>query len=263
MDKDRDIQIMGIVNMTPDSYHAPSRGNVSQLLSGADIIDVGGVSTRPGAPDVSEDEEWGRLEPFLSSLPGDVSLSIDTFRSGIVRKAHAILGRRFIVNDISAGEDDPAMLDTVASLSLGYVAMHKRGNPRTMQSMCDYGDDITSAVLDYFDSFAQRARSAGVEDWILDPGFGFAKTVEQNYELLRNLGQFRRFGRPVLVGVSRKSMICKPLGITHEEALSATQVVHLHALKCGADILRVHDVREARQTVALYRLLENGLDFKS
>jgi len=254
-DPARAIRVMAILNLTPDSYFAPSRHNMSQLSSGADIIDIGAMSTRPGAADVSEEEEWARLEPVLSALGDDVELSIDTFRSGIVRKAFDVLGRRFIVNDISAGEDDAAMLDTVAELGLSYVAMHKKGDPRTMQSLCQYEEGITEAVLSYFEEFELRASRAGVRDWVLDPGFGFAKTVEQNYQLMEDLEKFGRFGREILVGVSRKSMIYRPLGITPEDALPPTQALHMAALERGVDILRVHDVREAAHTISVYRML--------
>lgn len=254
-DPSRAVKVMAILNLTPDSYFAPSRHNMAQLSSGADIIDIGAMSTRPGAADVSEAEEWARLEPVLRTLGEEVVLSIDTFRSGIVRKAAALLGRRFIVNDISAGEDDAAMLDTVAELGLGYVAMHKKGDPRTMQSLCQYDEGITEAVLSYFDDFETRASEAGIKDWVLDPGFGFAKTVEQNYRLMEDLEKFSRFGREILVGVSRKSMIYRPLGITPEDALPPTQALHMAALERGADILRVHDVQEAHRTVEVYRML--------
>ena len=182
-----------------------------------------------------------------------VTFSIDTYRASIVRNALGIFPY-FIVNDISAGEDDPRMLGTVGDAGLGYVAMHKRGNPRTMQSLCDYAD-VTDEVCGYFDGFAEKAERAGIRDWILDPGFGFAKTVEQNYELLSGMGRFGRFGKRILVGVSRKSMIYRKFGITPEESLPATQVLHFAALQRGADILRVHDVAEAVRTGALYRIL--------
>lgn len=258
-DPARKISVMAILNLTPDSYFAPSRHNMAQLSSGADIIDIGAMSTRPGAADVSEEEEWARLAPVLSTLPEGLEISIDTFRSGIVRKAYAVLGRRFIVNDISAGDDDAAMLDTVAELGLDYAAMHKKGDPRTMQTLCRYEEGVTEAVLAYFDSFAARASRAGLKDWILDPGFGFAKTAEQNYRLMLDLERFGRFGRKILVGVSRKSMIYRPLCITPEVALPQTQALHMAALERGADILRVHDPEEAFRTVRLYRML-HGLD---
>ncbi|MDO5443201.1 MAG: dihydropteroate synthase [Bacteroidia bacterium] len=245
---------MGILNLTEDSYFIPSRYNMSVLESGADIIDIGAVSTRPGAAEVPEEEEWARLEPVLRLIDASVSISIDTVRSSIVERAADILGRTFIVNDISSGEDDSAMLETVSRLGLGYIAMHKRGTPSTMQSLCDY-DDVVSDVLDYFSRFAAKAEAAGVKDWIIDPGFGFAKTVEQNYRMLDSLAKFSGTGRRVLVGISRKSFIYKPLGIGPEDALPATQALHMAALERGADILRVHDVAAARETVRLYRML--------
>lgn len=258
---------MGIVNLTDDSYYASSRcpevnsalARVGTMISeGADIIDIGACSTRPGALPVGEEEEWKRLKPVLEALRKEylsAVISIDTCWSSVVRKACDLTGS-FIVNDISAGEDDPAMLETVGRLGLTYVAMHKRGNPVTMQSMTDY-EDVTGTVVRYFDDFAVKASQAGISDWILDPGFGFAKTIDQNYELLRNLSRFKSIGRPVLVGVSRKSMVYKKFGITPEEALPATQVLHLHALSSGADILRVHDVAEARRTVEIYRMVQS------
>jgi len=258
---------MGIVNLTDDSYYASSRcPEVSSALErirtmiseGADIIDIGACSTRPGSLPVGEEEEWNRLKPVLLAVRKEypsVTISIDTYWSSVVRKAYDLTGS-FIVNDISAGEDDPAMLETVGRLGLTYVAMHKRGNPVTMQSMTDY-EDVTEEVIRYFDDFAVKASQAGISDWILDPGFGFAKTIDQNYELLRNLSRFKSIGRPVLVGVSRKSMVYKKFGITPEEALPATQVLHLHALSNGADILRVHDVAEARRTVEIYRMVQS------
>ncbi len=253
-DPSRNIQVMGILNLNSDSYYAPSRYNMAVLESGADIIDIGAVSTRPGAEPVPEEVEWSRLEPVLRTLDPSVRISIDTTRTTIVRRAADLLGRWFIVNDISAGEDDCEMLATVAEMGLGYVAMHKRGTPATMQSLCSY-DDVVAEVEDYFKNFALKASEAGVKDWMLDPGFGFAKTVEQNYELLDSLWRFSSMGHPVLVGISRKSFIYRPLGISPEEALSATQALHLAALERGADILRVHDVEAAKQTVALYRKL--------
>lgn len=254
IDPERNIQIMAILNLNQDSYFAPSRHNMQVLESGADIIDIGAISTRPGADEVPEEEEWRRLEPVLKVLDPSLNVSVDTTRSSIVRRVADLLGRRFIVNDISAGEDDPAMLETVAALGLGYVAMHKRGTPVTMQGLCDYAD-VVSDVADYFHRFAAMAEAAGVTEWILDPGFGFAKTISQNYALLKGLDAFSAFGHPVLVGVSRKSFIYKPLGIGPEDALAATQAVQMAALERGADILRVHDVEAARQTVCLYRRL--------
>lgn len=268
---DRRIDIMGIVNITDDSYFAASRqlgkdGKADpesvvrkvrdMIREGATIIDIGACSTRPGSIPVGEAEEWRRLEPVLEAIrqefPG-LTVSIDTYWASVVRKAYDSIGK-FIVNDISSGEDDPAMLGTVGKLGLEYIAMHKRGTPQTMQDLCQY-DNVTEDVLSYFRSFAGKAAAAGITDWILDPGFGFAKTIGQNYQMLRELDRFCTEGRRVLVGVSRKSMIYRHFGITPEESLPQTQVLHLKALQQGADILRVHDVAEAVRTVALYRML--------
>lgn len=253
-DPSRTIRIMGILNLNGDSFYAPSRYGMSVMEDGPDILDIGAVSTRPGAADVSEAEEWSRLKPVLRTLGTGQAVSVDTTRAGIVERACDLLGRKIIVNDISSGEDDPAMLPVVGRLGLGYVAMHKRGTPSTMQSLCDY-DDVVGEVVDYFRAFALKAEENGISDWIVDPGFGFAKTVEQNYQLMEGLGRFAALGRPLLVGISRKSFMYKPLGLGPEDVLTATQVMHMAALERGADILRVHDVEAARQTVALYRLL--------
>jgi len=253
-DPGRTVRIMGILNLNGDSFYAPSRYAMSILDDGPDIVDIGAVSTRPGAAEVSEADEWSRLKPVLRTLGAGVTVSIDTTRSGVVERACDLLGRPVLVNDISAGEDDPAMLSVVGRLGLGYVAMHKRGTPATMQSLCEY-DDVVADVAEYFRAFAVKAEENGISDWILDPGFGFAKTAEQNYRLMEGLETFTALGRPVLVGISRKSFIYKPLGLDPERVLTATQVLHLAALERGADILRVHDVAAARQTVALYRML--------
>lgn len=271
MDKARNIQIMGIVNLTDDSYFAPSRclgtdgmpdigrtvGMVGKILSeGADIIDIGACSTRPGSEPVGEEEEWRRLEPVLKAIKDsfpDAVISIDTWWASVVEMAAGLIGP-FIVNDISAGEDDPGMLPAVGRLGLQYIAMHKRGTPSTMQSLCNYGN-VTSEVLQYFREFAERAEKAGIKDWILDPGFGFAKDIGQNWQLLRELEALRTLGHRVLVGVSRKSMIYRLFGITPEESLVQTQVLHFAALERGADILRVHDVAEAARTIEAYRRL--------
>ena len=271
MNKDRHIDIMGIVNLTDDSYFAESRCvDVSSALErvfrmldeGADIIDIGACSTRPGSLPVGAEEEWHRLKPVLKAVKEkfpQARLSIDTYWSSVVRKAYDIIGD-FIVNDISAGEDDSEMLPTVGELGLTYVAMHKRGTPQTMQRLTDY-HDVLADIKAYFTEFSAKAESYGVKDWVLDPGIGFAKTIEQNYELLRRLEELKTVpisedGSPrILVGVSRKSLIYKYLNISPEESLPATQVLHLTALQNGADILRVHDVSEASRTLSLYRML--------
>ena len=275
------IHIMGILNLTPDSFYAGSRVAGADALSrarrmwadGADVVDLGACSTRPGAPQPSLEEEWARLEPVLLemagyALSGDSGplplsgggqapgrdfppISIDTYRAEIVRRAYETIGP-FLVNDISAGGMDPEMLETVGRLGLPYVAMHMRGTPETMQGLTDY-DDVVEEVLRYFRNFGAKAADAGIREWILDPGFGFAKTVEQNYELLRRLREITQaFDWPVLVGLSRKSMIYKVLGITPEEAMPATQTLNMLALERGATWLRVHDVAPAVQTARLY-----------
>ena len=236
------VKIMGILNFTPDSFWADSRvaaGKAGEAIGkmlddGADIIDIGAVSTRPGAPDVELEEEWRRLQPVLPFLR-DVPFSLDTVRAEIVRRVHETAGA-FMVNDISAGEDDAQMLPTVARLGLPYVAMHKRGNPRTMDGLCDYPAGVTAAVLGYFEEFSSRAASEGIDEWVLDPGFGFAKTDAQNLELLEHLGEFRRFGRPVLAGIADKRF-----------TRGDTEKYHRIAILNGADILRVHDVAAARR----------------
>lgn len=265
MNKDRQIDIMGIVNLTDDSYYAESRCSDAEaamsrirtlLEQGASIIDLGACSTRPGSHPVGARQEWERLSPVLQLVRREFPqfrISIDTYWSEIVSRAYDLIGD-FIVNDISAGEDDPHMLSVAGSLGLTYVAMHKRGTPENMTSLTDY-KDVVSDIVEYFDGFVEKALQNGINDWILDPGFGFAKTVEQNYRLLSELDEFKAFGRPILVGVSRKSMIYKYLNISPEEALPATQVLHYRALCSGADILRVHDVAEAVRTVQLYKML--------
>jgi len=259
----RKIHILGIVNLTDDSYFAPSRVQGTDALlqrvgtmlrEGADWIDLGACSTRPGSRPVGADEEWRRLEPALQAIRQafpEARVSIDTYWASVVERAYDCIGP-FLVNDISAGAYDAAMLPLVGRLGLPYIAMHLRGTPETMQSLTDYPNGVTAEVLKYFRAFAKRAAKAGVTDWILDPGFGFAKTVEQNWTLLEELDRLQVLQMPILVGVSRKSMIYRRFGITSEEALPATQVAHLLALQRGATWLRVHDVAEARRTVAIF-----------
>lgn len=263
--KDRYIDIMGIVNLTDDSFYSKSRCSgiadavcrVEKMLAeGATIVDIGACSSRPGSSPAGAEEEWKRLQPVLKSVRQsfpDVPISIDTYWSEVVSRTYDLIGS-FIVNDISAGEDDPRMLQVVGTLGLKYVAMHKRGTPVTMPSLTDY-NDVVGDLVTYFKEFEKKALQFEIKDWILDPGFGFAKTVEQNYEILSRLDELKVLHRPVLVGVSRKSMIYKLLNITPEESLAATQVVHLKALQMGADILRVHDVAETVRTISLYRML--------
>lgn len=271
MNQDRKIDIMGIVNLTDDSFYAGSRyadvdsalRTVGRMLEdGADIIDFGACSTRPGAHPVGVEEEWRRLAPVLEAVHEtypEAVVSVDTWWSEIVTRTYDLIGN-FIVNDISAGEDDSQMLATVGKLGLGYIAMHKRGTPLSMQSMTGY-QDVVREVRRYFEDFSVRAYDSGIRNWTLDPGFGFAKTLEQNWRLLSELlslkGNYNGYFPRILVGLSRKSMICKPLGISPEDALPAVQAADMAALINGADILRVHDVREAVHTVTLYRCLMN------
>ena len=241
-------QIMAIINVTPDSFFAPSRvrsqrvqKRVEALVEqGADIIDLGAVSTRPGAASVSLREEWRRLEPALRGWDPAVALSVDTTRAEIVRRVYDCVGP-FWVNDISAGEDDPEMLSTVGRLGLPYVAMHKRGNPRTMDAQCDYPEGILPALKAYFTEFSARAEAAGILEWILDPGLGFAKSAEQCWEILEGLEALRLPGRPILVGAADKRF-----------TRGDTERAHRLALQHGADILRVHDVPAARATIEAY-----------
>ena len=238
-------QIMAIVNLTPDSFFAPSRVRAEQAqdriqqlrAEGADIIDLGAVSTRPGAADVSLREEWRRLAPVLRAWDRSVPLSVDTTRAEIVRRVYDCVGP-FWVNDISAGEDDPDMLTTVGRLGLSYIAMHKRGNPRTMDARCDYPDGIVAELIRYFTEFTRRAEEHGIADWILDPGLGFAKTPEQNWEILDRLDELQTFGRQILIGAADKRFTG-----------GDTERAHRLALQHGAHILRVHDVSAARETI--------------
>ena len=255
---------MGIVNLTGDSFFAPSRAQTVKdalqmaetlLSEGADILDFGAASSRPGAEDIGAAAELDRLIPVLKEVKTafpSCRISVDSYHSQVVTRLYDEIGP-FMVNDISAGRLDPAMLPAAGRLKLPYVAMHMRGTPETMQTLTDYGNDIVTEVSDYFRNFSERASEYGIDDWILDPGFGFAKTAGQNFELLSGLGRLTGHGRRILVGVSRKSMIYKYFNISPEEALPQTQVLHLIALQNGADILRVHDVAEAARTVEIYR----------
>ena len=227
------MQKMGIINLTPDSFHAPSRAQgrealllrIDDLLSrGCSILDLGAVSTRPGAEDVPLEEEWRRLQPALRLSADAASISVDTVRSAIVRRVYGEIG-----------EDDPARRSTVAELGLRVVAMHKRGNPRSMDSLTDYPEGVTAAVIRYFQEFELKAAQAGIREWILDPGFGFAKTSEQNWQLLRDLPRLKSLGRPVLAGVADKRFTKDPLFNGGDPSLAEKL-----AVEGGADILRIH-----------------------
>ena len=258
--------VMGIVNVTPDSFFAGSRIDGAKALGerldtlvreGAALADLGAYSSRPGAEEVSPEEERRRLRPALQILRDeypDLPVSVDTFRSDVARMAVEEYGVAMI-NDISGGGLDPAMYRTMADLQVPYVLMHMKGDPKTMQQQASYSD-VTLEVIDYFAQRVGQLLELGVHDIILDPGFGFSKTTAQNYELLAQLGSLvEAFTQPLLVGVSRKSMIYRPLGISPEEALSGTTFLHALALERGAKILRVHDVRPAVEAVQLYEEL--------
>ncbi len=253
--------VMGILNTTPDSFYDGGRyleekdlvARVEQLAEeGADIIDVGAFSSRPGAAPVTEEEEWQRLELALQLVRRDVPqipVSVDTFRSGIARKAVEAYGVEMI-NDISGGDIDENMFQTVADLPVAYVMMHMQGTPATMQEHPQY-DHVVRDILYIFSKKIAILNELGVTNVVLDPGFGFGKTLEHNYQLLQGLSAFRATGLPLLVGVSRKSMVWKLLGITPEEALTGTTVLHTLALLEGVDILRVHDVKAAKETIKI------------
>lgn len=256
---------MGILNVTPDSFYDGGRYTATealqkqalQLLSdGADIIDIGGYSSRPGADDISVDEEMERtcraVESVLQVVP-EAILSVDTFRSAVAREA-VKLGAS-MVNDISGGTLDEEMFATVAALKVPYILMHMRGTPQTMTQHTDY-DNLAHEVLDFFADRLKTLRELGVHDVILDPGFGFAKTVEQNFELLRRMEELHLLQRPLLIGLSRKSMIWRTLAIEPQYALNGTTVLNTIALQKGAAILRVHDVAPAREAITLLKQLQ-------
>lgn len=259
-------KVMGIINVTPDSFYSNSRvtgdseiiaAAVKMIEDGADIIDVGGYSSRPSADDISAEEEGRRvlnaIRLIRKELPGAI-LSVDTFRAEIAKEAVSGYGAH-IINDISGGEADEKMFEVVARLNVPYIMMHMKGNPRTMQTNPRY-DDVVADILQWFGSRIVKLQNAGVKDIIIDPGFGFGKTIKHNFEMLERLGDFAIAGLPVLVGISRKSMIWKTLSVTPAEALNGTSVLNTVALLKGADILRVHDVREAVQAVRLIQLLK-------
>lgn len=255
-------QVMAIVNVTDDSFYAQSRTMSEKAVAeraeqamteGATILDIGGYSSRPGAKDISVEEEWRRVNLGLKAirevLP-DVAISIDTFRSEVARRVLQEYGP-VIINDISAGEIDEKMIEVVAEYDVPYVAMHMRGTPQTMQQNVDYEYDVTSEVVAYLRRRAEFLQSRGVHKIILDPGFGFAKSLKQNYELLLNLDKVCDLGYPVLAGLSRKSMIYNLLGTTAIDSatLEGTKILNWMALCRGASILRVHDVKEAVELV--------------
>lgn len=260
-------QVMGIVNVTPDSFYAGSRTmdeksialRIESLIAeGADFIDMGAYSSRPGADNVSPEEEIARLRvgmKVLRSITSDIPVSIDTFRAKVARVAIEEMSAD-IINDISGGDLDQDMFDVAAKLKVPYILMHMKGTPVTMQTLTDY-DDVTADVIADISEKMRKLRLLGVSDIIVDPGFGFSKTTEQNFELMRNLMAFNVLDAPILVGISRKSMITRTLGIAPTEALAGTVALDAYALTKGAAFLRVHDVREAIQSVRLFELANN------
>lgn len=261
--------VMGILNVTPDSFYAGSRmrteeemaRRVEQIVSeGAGIIDIGAYSSRPNADNVSPQEEMERLRAGLTVLrkiAPDAVVSVDTFRADVARMCVEEYGVA-IINDIAAGEMDKEMFRTVADLNVPYIMMHMQGTPQDMQRHPHY-DNLLKEVFQYFARKVQQLRDLGVKDIILDPGFGFGKTLEHNYELLAHLEEFRIFELPLLVGVSRKSMIYRLLGTTPQESLNGTTVLDTICLLKGADILRVHDVKEAVETVRIVEATKKQL----
>ncbi|MCZ4408255.1 dihydropteroate synthase [Cryomorphaceae bacterium 1068] len=251
---------MGILNLTDDSFYAGSRvsGRESilakaeeMLIQGADILDLGAYSTRPGADDISAAQETERLIGGIKAIKDkfpEAILSADTFRAEIARKA--VEAGVAIINDVGSGVVDQEMFDTVADLGVPYVLMHNRGTPKTMNSLANYTDVVNEVVFELSQKL-DVLRRKGVADVIIDPGFGFAKTVDHNFEMLLRLDEFKMLGCPILVGVSRKSMIWRTLGTSAEEALNGTTALNMVALQKGASILRVHDVKEARECVEL------------
>ncbi len=254
--------VMGILNITPDSFHIDSRissdkkllNQAETMLSqGATILDIGGYSSRPNATNISEEEELQRVIPAIEKVTTDfpeANISIDTFRSVVAQSA--IEAGACIINDISGGTLDDEMYETVAKNQVTYIMMHMRGTPSTMSSLTTY-DNVLMEMMDFFLSKINHLQSLGVSDIILDPGFGFAKTTDQNYHILKNLQYFKQLKLPLLAGISRKSMIYKSLSISAEEALNGTSVLNTLALSGGAQILRVHDVKEAIETIKLYK----------
>ncbi len=259
--------VMGIVNITPDSFFTESRNDTVEMAllktekllnEGAKMIDIGGYSSRPGAKEVSEAEETERVVPLISAISKKFPtaiLSVDTFRANVAKES--IKAGAHLINDISGGELDEQMFETVAALQVPYILMHMKGTPQTMQNAPEY-EHITLDVVAYLVKKLARLKALGVKDIILDPGFGFAKNQQHNYKLLQELEDLHIFGLPLLVGISRKTMIYKTLDISADEALNGTSVLHTIALLKGAKILRVHDVKEAQQCISLVAQMQQA-----
>ncbi len=259
-------KVMGIINLTPDSFYSGSRKQSADdavrqagkmLTDGAMFLDLGAYSSRPGADDISVQEETDRLLPIVEAIVAaypEAILSVDTFRATVAEAA--VKAGAHIINDISGGQLDENMFATVAKLKVPYILMHMKGNPKTMQQLADY-DDVFGEVYDYFVSRYHQLKELGVNDIIIDPGFGFAKKPEQGYALMNRLQEFERLELPILVGVSRKKMIHGLLGITADEALNGTTALNAIALTKGANILRVHDVKEAVDAVKIWQAVNS------
>lgn len=256
---------MGILNLTPDSFYDGGKYKVesdilnrvgTMLNHGATFIDIGGYSSRPGAVEVSEAEELNRVLPVIALLINhfpDVLISVDTFRSQVAK--HSVEAGAALINDISAGKLDDKMLSMVGKMGVPYIMMHMKGNPKTMQQLADY-DDLVKEILTYFAERITAAKNEKINDIIVDPGFGFAKTVAQNFEFLNKMELLQLTEKPILAGISRKSMIYKTLNSTSKDALNGTTALHMVALQKGAKILRAHDVKEAMECVTLYNRLK-------
>jgi dihydropteroate synthase len=260
-------QVMGILNITPDSFYDGGQRNsitasvqaaIDMHRDGAAIIDIGGQSTRPGAQKLEPQQELDRIAPTIETLVNynaDIVISVDTFHAYVAKNAVA-LGAA-IVNDVSAGEQDTGMIATVATLGVPYIAMHMNGTPATMQQHTTY-DDVTETVLNYLGKKLAECYAAGIQQVVIDPGFGFGKTTQQNFQLLQKLHRLTQLKVPMMVGLSRKSMLYKPLQLTPSTALNATTAAHMLALQQGAHLLRVHDVQSARETIEIYKLYTNA-----
>jgi len=261
-------KVMGVINVTPDSFYDGGRYLQEDSLilqadklvnEGVDIIDVGGYSSRPGAIDISEQEEVDRVAQAIHIIKKNhpsVPISIDTFRAAVAK--YAVEAGAAMINDISGGSLDEDMFDIVATLRVPYIMMHMKGNPQTMQSLATY-DNLIEEIIDFFQTRIDRLLRLGVYDIVIDPGFGFAKTLEQNYYLLKHLQALEILEHPILAGLSRKSMIYKKLGISPQDSLNGTTVLNTIALQNGASILRVHDVREASEVCQLVNFLNNTI----
>jgi len=261
-------KVMGILNITPDSFYSGSRFDTDEKIisaavkmvdEGADILDVGGYSSRPGASDISRDVEGRRVLRAIKLIRGELPesiISVDTFRADIAEEAILECGAN-IINDISGGDADSKMFSVVGKLNVPYIMMHMKGDPKSMQDNPVY-EDVVADILKWFGDRIVRLQSAGVKDIIIDPGFGFGKTVDHNFELMRRLSDMSITGLPILIGVSRKSMVWKTLNIPVEDALNGSTALHAIALFMGVDILRVHDVKEAVQTIQLVNRVLNS-----